>query len=152
MIQWGEEGSGEGSGTGGRKREGEGSGTGPLLLSQAAFPLAHISNSGLVPLSSSDLSRFPLWPAGMAEGNRETFGPRVGLSSHGSPAKGGPKSKCLARVKIARTSAGPLSSISDPSRFPNPAFPTVQYRTRPAFPRLRPAFPRLDKGPNKRTS
>ena len=37
------------------------------------------------------------------------FGPRLGLSSHGSPAKGGPKSKCLARVKIARTSAGPPS-------------------------------------------
>ena len=37
----------------------------------------------------------PKAPAGMAEGNRETFGPRVGLSSHGSPAKGGPKSKCL---------------------------------------------------------
>ena len=29
----------------------------------------------------------------------ETFGPRVGLSSHGSPAKGGPKSKCLARLE-----------------------------------------------------
>src|SRR5271157_4671437 len=44
--------------------------------------------------------------------------PRVGLSSHGSPAKDGPKSKCLARVKIARTSAGPPSlTISDPSRF-----------------------------------
>ena len=54
-------------------------------------------------------TRPPLWPAGMAEGNRETFGPRVGLSSHGSPAKGGPKSKCLARLKIARTSAGPPS-------------------------------------------
>src|SRR5271165_3552502 len=54
-------------------------------------------------------TRAPLWPAGMAEGNRATFGPRVGLSSHGSPAKGGPKSKCLARVKIARTSAGPPS-------------------------------------------
>ena len=64
----------------------------------------------------------------MAEGNRATFGPRVGLSSHGSPAKGGPKSKCLARVKIARTSAGPpsltigpvpLSPLSNPdlSRF-----------------------------------
>src|SRR5271157_3857963 len=63
-------------------------------------------------------TRLPLWPAGMAEGNRETFGPRVGLSSHGSPAKGGPKSKCLARVKIARTSAGPPSlTISDLSRF-----------------------------------
>ena len=68
-------------------------------------------------------TRPPLWPAGMAEGNRATFGPRVGLSSHGSPAKGGPKSKCLARVKIARTSAGPPSlTISDPSRFP-PAGP-----------------------------
>ena len=64
-------------------------------------------------------TRPPLWPAGMAARNRETFGPRVGLSSHGSPAKGGPKSKCLARVKIARTSAGPPSlTISDPSRFP----------------------------------
>ena len=39
---------------------------------------------------------------------------RVGLSSHGSPAKCGPKSKCLARVKIARTSAEPPSlTISD---------------------------------------
>ena len=66
-------------------------------------------------------TRPPLWPAGMAEGNRETFGPRVGLPSHGSPAKGGPKSKCLARVKIAQTSAGPPSlTISDPSRFPSP--------------------------------
>ena len=54
-------------------------------------------------------TRPPLWPAGMAAGNRATFGPRVGLSSHGSPAKGGTKSKCLARVKIARTSAGPPS-------------------------------------------
>src|SRR5271166_718803 len=64
-------------------------------------------------------TRPPLWPAGMAEGNRATFGPRVGLSSHGSPAKGGPKSKCLARLKITRTSAGPPSlTISDLSRFP----------------------------------
>ena len=81
-------------------------------------------------------TRPPLWPAGMAEGNRETFGPRVGLSSHGSPAKGGPKSKCLARVKIARTSAGPPSlTISDLSRFPasRPAFP-LPIRTCPAFP------------------
>src|SRR5271166_1746073 len=63
-------------------------------------------------------TRPPHWPAGMAEGNRATFGPRVGLSSHGSPAKGGPKSKCLARLKIARTSAGPSSlTISDLSRF-----------------------------------
>src|SRR5208337_4787129 len=72
-------------------------------------------------------TRPPLWPAGMAEGNRATFGPRVGLSSHGSPAKGGPKSKCLAWVKIAQTSAGPPSlPISDPSRFPvpRPAFPS----------------------------
>src|SRR5271157_2151537 len=69
--------------------------------------------------SSECATRPPLWPAGMAEGNRETFAPRVGLSSHGAPAKGGPKSKYLARVKIARTSAGPLSlTISDLSRFP----------------------------------
>src|SRR5271157_3783861 len=68
--------------------------------------------------SSECATRPPLWPAGMAEGNRETFGPRVGLSTHGSPAKGGPKSKCLARVKIAPTSAGPPSlTISDLSRF-----------------------------------
>ena len=68
--------------------------------------------------SSECATRPPLWPAGMAEGNRATFGPRVGLSSHGSPAKGGPKSKCLARLKIARTSAGPPSlTISDLSRF-----------------------------------
>ena len=64
-------------------------------------------------------------PFGQPEWQKEiaqTFGPRVGLSSHGSPAKGGPKSKCLARVKIARTSAGPLSlTISDLSRFPLPS-------------------------------
>src|SRR5271166_1102646 len=78
--------------------------------------------------SSECATRPPLWPAGMAEGNRATFGPRVGLSSHGSPAKGGPKSKCLARLKIARTSAGPPSlTISDPSRFP-PAFPSLTSR------------------------
>ena len=97
--------------------------------------------------SSECATRPPLWPAGMAEGNRETFGPRVGLSSHGSPAKGGPKSKCLARVKIARTSAGPPSlTISDLSRFPAcPAFPAfpAQYRTCPAFP----AFPDLSRFP-----
>ena len=46
------------------------------------------------------------------------------LSSHGSPAKGGLKSKCLARVKIARTSAGPAClTISDP--VPLPAFLTI---------------------------
>src|SRR5271166_1186135 len=78
-------------------------------------------------------TRPPLWPAGMAEGNRATFGPRVGLSSHGSLAKGGPKSKCLARVKITQqTSAGPPRlTISDLSRF-SPLF-RVQYRTCPAF-------------------
>ena len=62
-------------------------------------------------------------PLASRNGRRKcaTFGPSVGLSSHGSPAKGGPKSKCLARVKIAQTSAGPPSStISDPSRFPLP--------------------------------
>ena len=80
--------------------------------------------------SSECATRPPLWPAGMAEGNRETFGPRVGLSSHGSPAKGGPKSKCLARLKIARTSAGPPSlTISDLSRFPLPAFRSSRYRS-----------------------
>ena len=31
----------------------EGSGTGPILLSQATFLLAHIANSGPVPLSSA---------------------------------------------------------------------------------------------------
>src|SRR5271157_4386760 len=73
--------------------------------------------------SSECATRLPLWPAGMAEGNRESFGPRVGLSSHGSPAKGGPKSKCLARLKIARTSAGPPRlTILDLSRFLPPAF------------------------------
>ena len=35
------------------------SGTGPILLSQATFLLAHIANSGPVPLSRSDPSRFP---------------------------------------------------------------------------------------------
>ena len=45
--------SAEGSGTGPiLLSQAEGSGTGPILLSQAAFLLAHISNSGLVPLSS----------------------------------------------------------------------------------------------------
>ena len=98
-------------------------------------------------------TRPPLWPAGMAEGNRATFGPRVGLSSHGSPAKGGPKSKCLARVKIARTSAGPPSfnigpvplsplqfnNIADPSRFPRSS----------RFPRYRSRFPRVPLSPPK---
>src|SRR5271157_5897387 len=32
-------------------------------------------------------TRPPLWPAGMAEGNRATFGPRVGLSSHAPVAR-----------------------------------------------------------------
>ena len=90
-------------------------------------------------------TRPPLWPAGMAEGNRETFGPRVGLSSHGSPAKGGPKSKCLARLKIARTSVGPPSlTISDLSRFPRfPAFSSAQRElcSRPALPHCWPKRP-----------
>src|SRR5271157_3088692 len=67
-------------------------------------------------------------PFGQPEWQKE-IAQRLGLesaSSHGSPAKGGPKSKCLAGVKIARTSAGPPSSISDLSRFPA--------RTCPAFP------------------
>ena len=79
-------------------------------------------------------TRPPLWPAGMAEGNRETFGPRVGVSSHGSPAKGGPKSKCLARVKIARTSAGPPSSIGpvplSATAFRNPLSATARRMSR----------------------
>ena len=37
-----------------------GSGTGPILLSQATFVLAHIANSGPVPLSRFPLSRFGL--------------------------------------------------------------------------------------------
>jgi len=88
---------------------------------------AHRNERGYLRTSSKTVSiatlhqpRPPLWPAGMAEGNRETFGPRVGLPPHGAPAKGGPKSKYLARLKIARTSAGPPSlTISDPSRFPS---------------------------------
>src|SRR5271166_330711 len=53
------------------------------------------------------------------------------LSSHGSPAKGGPKSKCLARVKIAQTSAGPPSFNIGPVPLSRSVY---QYRTRPAFP------------------
>ena len=42
-------------------RTGRGSGTGPILLSQATFVLAHIANSGPVPLAVlADLSRLPL--------------------------------------------------------------------------------------------
>ena len=96
--------------------------------------------------SSERATRPPLWPAGMAEGNRETFGPRVGLSSHGSPAKGGPKSKCLARVKIARTSAGPSSlTISDLSRFPA-CVPLSRFGPVPLS-RLCPAFPLVSRFP-----
>jgi hypothetical protein len=90
-------------------------------------------------------TRPPLWPAGMAEENRETFGPRVGLSSHGSPAKGGPKSKCLARLKIARTSARPPSlTISDLSHFPLSRFPEDEgsaIRSGPGSRPVRPADP-----------
>ena len=50
---------------------------------------------------------------------------RLGLESAyrptGWPAKCGPKSKCLARVKIAQTSAGPASlTVLDLSRFRTP--------------------------------
>ena len=77
----------------------------------------------------------------MAEGNRATFGLRVGLSSHGSPAKGGPKSKCLARLKIARTSAGPPSlTISDLSRFPLPDCPLDESLFIPVVQRVRRAL------------
>ena len=104
---------------------------GPRALRSRALPVNQTDDgAGTGSASPQRATRPPLWPAGMAEGNRASFGPRVGLSSHGSPAKGGPKSKCLARLKIARTSAGPPSlTISDPSRFP-----ASQYRTRPAFP------------------
>ena len=37
-----------------------GNGTGPILLSQATFLLAHIANSGPVPLPNTPLSRFPI--------------------------------------------------------------------------------------------
>src|SRR5271157_1073679 len=98
--------------------------------------------AGTGSVSPQRATRPPLWPAGMAEGNRATFGPRVGLPSHGAPAKGRPKSKCLARLKIARTSAGPPSlTISDLSRFPC-------FLSRfPRFPAFRPLsrFPPLAK-------
>src|SRR5271157_1860677 len=84
-------------------------------------------------------TRAPLWPAGMAQGNRETFGPRVGLSSHGSPAKGGPKSKCLARLKIARTSwATQFNNIGPvPLSASCPAFRFDAPRLRPGRDRAR---------------
>ena len=98
-------------------------------LARAGQPNRRRAGTGSA--SSECATRPPVWPPGMAEGNRETYGPRVGLSSHGSPANGGPKSKCLARVKIAQTSAGPPSlTISDLSRFP---LQFNQYRTCPAF-------------------
>ena len=91
----------------------------PKLPQLARAGQSNRQRAGTGSASPERATRPPLWPAGMAEGNRETFRHRVGLSSHGSPAKGGPKSKCLARVKIARTSAGPPNlTISDPSRFP----------------------------------
>ena len=111
------------SGKGGRKRDGSGGRKrdGSDIAKSGGFSACPHSIADLSRFPLSDLSRFPLWPAGMAEGNRETFGPRVGLSSHGSPAKGGPKSKCLARVKIAPTSARlPNLTISYLSRFPLP--------------------------------
>ena len=106
--------------------------------------------------SSERATRPPLWPAGMTEGNRATFGPRVGLSSHGSPAKGGPKSKCLARVKIARTSAGPPSFGPVPllpiniGPGPVPLTPIVLsrfYRTCPTFPNTEPGPVPLSRNP-----
>ncbi len=71
----------------------------------------------------------PKAPAGMAEGNRESFGPRVGLSSHGSPAKGGPKSEAESGTgpkrkagqirywQYGQTENSPDLGISDVSRF-----------------------------------
>ena len=54
----GKRGKRDGSGESG-KRDGSGkrSGTGPILLSQATFVLAHIANSGPVPLSLSAPTR-----------------------------------------------------------------------------------------------
>src|SRR5208337_3050695 len=46
------QGSGKEAGQGSGGKEGQGSGTGPILLSQATFLLAHIANSGPVPLSA----------------------------------------------------------------------------------------------------
>ena len=100
------------------------------------------SSGSIKPMTRRNWKRFAgvcneAAPLASRNGRRksQTFGPRVGLSSHGSPTKGGPKSKCLARVKIARTSAGPPSlTISDPSRFPRPAFPSPsRFPLRPAF-------------------
>ena len=119
----------------------------PKLPQLARAGQSNRRRAGTGSASPERATRPPLWPAGMAEGNRETFRHRVGLSSHGSPAKGGPKSKCLARVKIARTSAGPPNlTISDLSRFPLPAFRSPLSAPRfplPAFrsPLSAPRFP-----------
>src|SRR5271165_2843665 len=65
-------------------------------------------------------TRPPLWPAGMAEGNRATFGPivprvaREGWAEIKMP-------KCLARAKIARTWAGP-PCLTGPVPLSRPAF------------------------------
>ncbi len=95
---------------------------------------AQFNNIGPVPLSAlltiSDLSRF-LRSAFCASG--PAFPASAFRSSAFVPLpKGGPKSKCLARVKIARTSAGPPSlTISDLSRFPPPLSAPVPLSARP---------------------
>ena len=68
--------------------------------------------------SSECATRPPLWPAGMAEGNRATFGPRVGLSSHGSPAIGWAEIK-MPRPVEDRSDVGGAAQFNntDPSRF-----------------------------------
>src|SRR5271166_6293530 len=55
---------------GGRKRDGSD------IAKSGGFSACPHSIADLSRFPLSDLSRFPLWPAGMAEGNRETFGPR----------------------------------------------------------------------------
>ena len=68
-------------------------------------------------------------------------------STRPARSKGGPKSKCLARVKITRTSAGPPSlTISDPSRFPA-RVPLSRSSRFPAF-----AEPNIGPVPLSRTS
>ncbi len=104
------------------------------------------SSGSIKPTTRRNWKRFagackrpPLWPAGMAEGNRETFGPRVGLSSHGLPAKGGPKSKHLARVKISNIGPVPLSVP------PFDLSATARRRSRPGYATAGPAVSQYSK-------
>ncbi len=121
-------------GTRGRKRE-AGSGTGPILLSQATFLLAHIANSGPVPLRFNNPCReVTVPPAGT---NRKASANVIGYSrtrkrdrdeEAGQVRSAGPKrdrgprsgrSPKRDRSDIAKSgdfSACPYS-IADPSRF-----------------------------------